>query len=343
MRRGALPLAVGIVAIALAVLWAVLAREPVMPSYLSAWLVWAGLPIGALTVLLVIELGGGADAAALAALFRPLALGLPLAGLLFIPVLLRLAPLYPWIGGAGPGAPFGRAWLHPGAFIARSIVYLVILSALALVFAAARPAGRRRAGALLALFVVALVATLSSTDWFMSVDPSLHSGEFGLLILAAQCAAATAAAILLGGVTGALPVRPAARLLAVVSAIWLYLHFMQFLVIWSGDLPQEAAWYFARDAAAGRTMEWLAFLGGFVLPVGLLLLPWRVQARALPAIAGLALLAHMLEALWFITPALRHHFALRGPDALLLIGLGGLAFGLALLRPVAAANARGIA
>lgn len=325
MRRSLVLPLIGIVAMALAVLWAVLGGRAVMPSYLAGWLLWSGLPFGALTVLLVLEIGGGGSTAfALAPLFRRLALGVPLAALLFIPVLARLHAVYPWVAGAGPGAGFGRDWLHAGFFIGRSVAYLIVLSGLALLFARDRPLGERRVAALFTLFVVALVGTLAATDWVMSLDPDLHSGEFGLLQMSAQCAVATTGAVLLGTLAGALPARPAVHLLAGVSAVWLYLHFMHFLVIWSGDLPQEAAWYLSRDADGGRVVEWLAFIGGFIVPTAMLLVPRELQARGIALAAALALLAHMAEALWFVTPALRHHFALRAPDALMLIGLGGL-------------------
>jgi hypothetical protein len=342
MRRAALPLLFGFLGVGFAVLWAVAVGASPMPSYLAAWMVWAGLPIGALTLLLVLEIGGGVALAGLVPALRLLALGMPLAAVLFIPVLLRLPALYPWLGGATVAAPFGKAWLQPGAFVVRAIVMLLILSALALLFAAERPPGQRRAAALLGLFVLSLVTTLAATDWFMSIDPRLHSGEFGLLVLGLDCAVATAAAILLG----AGPVRAGALLLAGLSAAWLYLHFIQYLVVWSADLPPEAAWYLARDHGAGRAIEWVIAIDGAALPVLLLLLPVRLQAIGLPVVAALALLAHMAEALWLVTPAARHRFSLTGPDVLMVLGLGGIALGLALLRrlpPVVAAPRRGLA
>jgi hypothetical protein len=339
IQRALSPLGIGVLAVILAVVWALLAGERVMPSYLAAWLMWAGLPFGALTVLLIMEIGGGATALALVPLFRTLALGVPLAALLFIPVLLRMHALYRWTGSVGPEAPFGRAWLHPGFFVGRTIIYFLIFSGLAALFAQDRPLGGRRVGALVGLFIMALVGTLAATDWIMSLDPGVHSGEFGLLIIAMQCAVATAGVILLGSTVGVLPVRASVRLLAIVSAIWLYLHFAQYLTMWSGDLPKEVAWYLMRDAAGGRIAEWVAVIGGFVLPAALLVLPLRAQARALPAVAMAVLLAHMLEALWFVTPVTRHHFALSGPDVLMLFGLGGIAIGLARLRRPARAIA----
>ena len=33
------------------------------------------------------------------------------------------------------------------------------------------------------------------------------------------------------------------RLLQGLLVLWVYLDFMQFLIVWQSDLPQEAAWY----------------------------------------------------------------------------------------------------
>jgi hypothetical protein len=331
-RASILSLLVGLVALVAAALWAIFGGAALAPSYLAAWLFWAGLPIGALAVLLVLELAGSGLPLLVPSL-RVLALGMPLAALLFIPVLIWMGALYPWLAGAGALAPFGQIWMHAGLFVGRAIIYLLILSVLAVLIAlgpAERPIGQRRVGALLALFVFALVTSLAAIEWFMSLDPSFASGEFGLLILSAQAAAAIAAAMVLGAVPAD---HAGARLLAGASAIWLALHFIQFLVIWSANLPHEVHWYLIRDAGGGRTVEYLAFIFGALSPLLLPALPPLAMRVACPVVAGGALFVHMVEALWFITPALRGHFALRGPDVLLLAGLGGLAVGLALLRP----------
>jgi hypothetical protein len=331
-RAPVLSLLAGVVALLGAALWAIFGGAVLAQSYLAAWLFWAGLPIGALAVLLVLELAGSGLPTLVPAL-RILVLGMPLAALAFIPVLVWMGVLYPWLAGTGSLAPFGQAWMHAGLFAGRAIIYLLILSVLAVLIAlgpADRPIGQRPLGALLALFVFALVTSLAAIEWFMSLDPSFASGEFGLLILSAQAATGIAAAILLGAVSAN---QAGARLLAGASAIWLALHFIQFLVVWSANLPREVHWYLVRDADGGTTVEYLVFIFAALLPLSLLAAPPVTLRVALPVVAAGALLAHMAEALWFITPVLRGHFALRGPDVLMLAGLGGLAVGLVLLRP----------
>ena len=47
-----------------------------------------------------------------------------------------------------------------------------------------------------------------------------------------------------------------AKLLQTLLILWAYLDFMQLLIVWQSDLPNEAAWYLARSsgtwAVAGR-------------------------------------------------------------------------------------------
>ncbi len=326
-RRRLAPFLLGVAAIAVAALWALAAGLPLMPSYLAAWLFWAALPIGAVLVLLVLAVGDGRGARLLAPLFRPLALTMPLAALLFLPVLFGLHGVYAWTHGHGPGAPFGQAWLQPGVFVARAIAYLLLLVLLALLAAPGGRAPLRRGSALLALFVFALVGTLAAIDWTMSLDPTFHSGTFGVLLMASQAAAATAGVILMAWAAGAPLPRQAASLLATASAAWLGLHFLQYLVVWSADLPAEAAWYLTRDAGAGALFGWLALLLGFAAPVAVATLPFTLRMRALPAAAILVLLAHAAEALWLVAPAFHQDAALACIDLLMLLGLGGIGIG----------------
>ena len=54
--------------------------------------------------------------------------------------------------------------------------------------------------------------------------------------------------------------------------LWAYLSFSQFLIIWSGNLPEEIPWYRRTDAQRlGGTSSLVLVFGHFVLPFVLLL------------------------------------------------------------------------
>lgn len=317
---------VGVAGLLLTALLGIGAAHSAMPSYLAAWLFWSALPIGALPVLMALDLVGRGEAAA--ALLRPLLLGWPAAAVLALPLLLGAGALYPWAATAEPG--FAGQWFTPSLFVVRSCVYLGIWLALSALFAAPRAVGRRRPAAVVGLMLHAVVGTLAATDWAMSVDAPWHSGTYGLLFMTSQVAVAGVAGVLLAARAGLLAsVAAEARLLLLIpAAAWAFLTFVQFLIVWSGDLPQEIGYYLSRDAGAGRAAEWLLAGGGLLLPVLAAQSRWP---RPLAIAAGLALATHFCEMYWLVTPASRGLFAVTLTDIAAAIGVGGVGVGSALL------------
>jgi hypothetical protein len=88
-----------------------------------------------------------------------------------------------------------------------------------------------------------------------------------------------------------------------------YLVLMEFLIIWSANLPAEIAWFLRREHGA---WPWLALLLGVVhlgFPFLLLLSRrWKESPRGVPIAAGIVAVAEILWALWLVLPP----FANRG-------------------------------
>ena len=306
----------GVPAVALLV-WLLLAGGVGMQSYLGAWLALAALPLGALALLMGLEAAGAADQPVAGGLRRMLPLMIPT--VLAAPVLER---------GAYPGLP--GAWFTHDAFLLRQGLILLAWSLLALLFVRPpRGAGRRVAGGL-GLLVHAALVTLAATDWIASLHPGLLPAGLGLVLLSAQAGAAASLAILLLPAT----VRRAdagglAVLLTVLLAVWAFLHFTQYLVIWSADLPREADWYLARSRGLGTGAQWL-------LPASLVLaaplLAWRPDLTLAPC-AGAVLALHAVEMFWLVTPSLRGRFSVTLLDLVALLAMAGLATALLAARP----------
>ena len=331
-RAAAIAFAAGAAALGATAALAALTDLTVMPSYLAAWLFWLALPVGTLPLLMLLELTDVQQAARVSPALRRLLMAAPAVFVLIAPLLFRLGDVYPWAGQAAPGDGLGRFWWQPGFFIGRSIAYLLVWLVLAMVFI--RPpepdAGRgRRAAAIVGLMLHVVVVTLAAIDWVMSVQPGWYSSEFGLLLLVAQCAIALAAAVLIGDGARRQPASSSPGLLLLaLAAAWIFLHFMQFLVVWAGDLPAEIAWYLPRSAGIGAATAWFGALGGFVLPFLVLLVPeMRRRTAVVMGVAGLVLFVHLLEMLWLVTPSFRSRFIVSGTDLLILVGIGGFALG----------------
>ncbi|GJD81575.1 hypothetical protein NBEOAGPD_4828 [Methylobacterium gregans] len=325
----------GLAALALAVLAA--GWREAAGAYLAAWLVLLGLAAGALPVAVALERFGlsahdrGEGEIALS-LRRLLGL-MPAAAILGLPLLAAAPLLYPW-ADAPPDTPLGRLWFTLPGFCLRVVAYLGLWVWLAARFRDA-PLGPRDGRTAAGVGLHAVVGTLAVTDLVGSLDPRLGSSLEGLLVLTAWSGLAFAAAILRAPEEPA-PVgrgRAAAgrdRLvpLAVLLALWAYLHFVQFLIVWSANLPDEVRWYFARGGWAGRGLALMA--GAAVLAAALATLrPGRPTTRVL---AGLVVVLHAVEMFWLVTPALRDRFTLTAGDLLAALGILCLATA---LRPLA--------
>jgi hypothetical protein len=108
--------------------------------------------------------------------------------------------------------------------------------------------------------------------------------------------------------------------------LWAYLSFSQLLIIWSGNIPEEIAWYLSR---LRHGWQWTALiLIGFQFFVPWLLLLSRRNKRhrrRLGYIALLVLAMRIVDTFWMITPAFYPDgFTLHWLDPIALIGIGGL-------------------
>lgn len=320
-RQAVLFTAAGVIALALALALALLGGVPLLPSYLAAWLFCLGVPVGALAVLMALEIAGAA-LAPVAAPLRGTVTALPVLAILALPILLR------------PGALFG---LPSGTtpFVLRAIAFLVFWTLLSLIFMRrpARANGPRRAVATVGLIVHVVIGTIAATDWTLSLDPDLGSFSFGLLLMISQCGAAVSVAVLLAAWSARVWTAPRglAALFLCLLAAWIFLEFTQFLIVWSANLPKEVTWYQHRGAGLGLAAEWTAI--GACAAALLILLPrqYEVLTVSLAIAAGAVLFAHLIETFWLITPAFRERLVVTVPDVLALCGLGGLLIGASLI------------
>ena len=61
------------------------------------------------------------------------------------------------------------------------------------------------------------------------------------------------------------------KLLLAFVMLWAYLSFSQFLIIWSGNLPEEIPWYVKRTTGSWGYVAIALVVGHFMLPFLLLL------------------------------------------------------------------------
>jgi hypothetical protein len=299
--------------------------KTMLASYLVAWTAVSAVAIGALAVLLTSYLvrGGWTDD-----LHEPLTattLATPAVALLFLPVILGMSWIYPWASHASALPTFKAAYLSPWFFVLRAVCYFSIWTALAMW--AARAYGDDAAMVRVAsagLIIWALTASWAGIDWLESVEPEFHSSVYGLLTIDFHLLAGLAAVLLIARRTRQMSISAYSGVLLSVLLLWAYMHAMQYIIIWTGNIPEEVVWYLERLEGGWGVALWALYIGQFILPFFILLSEKaRASLAALLWLAGATLALRFLEAAVLILPPLgvtKVALLLDLPAAVLLVG-----------------------
>jgi hypothetical protein len=283
------------------------AAHAALAAWLVAWLAWGSIPIGALAVLMLVALIPGTWRALYA---EPLTIGaslMPLVLIGVIPLLIGIDLIYPWTRPevASTLSGFKGLWLSSSFFIIRNLIFILILSGLSWALIAAAPKSRAIIAAV-GVLAYGLIGSLIGIDFAESTEPRFHSSIYGLIALTNQWLAGISFAILVGlwRTKGRAP-RSAAGVLVTAILLWGYMHAMQYIVIWSGDIPNEARWYLERGNGLWWALAWTVFgLQGFIPFAALLSPAVRRSGKAMVVLAGLTLAMRLAENAWLVLPGL---------------------------------------
>ena len=359
-RIGRIGLAAGVVGRALLAFGFATDREQFFRSYLTGYMWMLGLTAGALGVLLLHHVTRGAWGVmirrTLEAAANPLTLGFAVVA--FLPVVLGIHSLYEWSHGEIVAADailtHKKPWLNTPAFLVRSAVYFALWLGLAGVLGRLSSrqdeTGDRRLALWMqrwgagGLVVYILSMTLAAFDWLMSLTPHWYSTIYGLYVIIGQAVAAMAlvalTALVLGeGDSPAVPFQARhlhdyGKLLFAFVCVWAYFGYSQFIIIWSGNLPEETAFYASRLNGGWKATTVALLLLHYALPFALLLSRDRKRsARALAPVAVLLLVARWLDLHWLVAPAFSQNaFTLHWLDLATPLALGGVWLRLFTLR-----------
>ena len=98
------------------------------------------------------------------------------------------------------------------------------------------------------------------------------------------------------------------KLMLAFVMLWAYISFSQFLIIWSGNLPEEIPCYLQRLQGGWQYLALVLVLFHFALPFVLLLSrDLKRNARMLAAVAGLVLAIRVVDLYWLVAPDLAGH------------------------------------
>jgi hypothetical protein len=268
-------------------------------GYLVAAVSVSAIPAGALAVLLLTYLVRGPWTEGLHLPLTTAALTAPLAGLLFLPVLAGLPWIYPWAQkAAGDPVSMKDLYLMPLFYAVRTIIYFALWTVLALWARRAWPIlPRMTAVGSVGLIVYALTASLAGIDWLESLTPEFHSSIYGLLFLTFQIIAGLAFALIVALGSPNAPTHRYGAILLAALLLWAYNHAMQYIIIWSGNIPSEVIWYTRRESGVWGLLLWTLIILQFVVPF-FAMLSERIRngRRFLLALAAMTVALRFLEA-----------------------------------------------
>ena len=328
-------LIVGGVGLALGVVGFFFNTDQFFQSWLVGFLFVLGLSLGSLALLMLQHLSGGQWGLVARRVFEAASRTLPIVALAFIPVLFGMRPLFLW---ARPEAvqtdlvlQEKAPYLNVPFFTVRAVVYFAFWLFCVYVlnkWSAAQDRGeiavtpgdtaRFRTVSAPGLLFLVLTVTFASVDWIMSVDPHWYSTIFGLLTVLGQGLSALAFAIAvlaliarsgaLGGYLVAGHFHDLGKLLLAFVMLWAYLSFSQFLIIWSGNLPEEIPWYIARIRGGWGAIAILLVIGHFALPFALLLSRDLKRHSSLLAKVAIGVVAmRLVDLIWLVAPTFTAH------------------------------------
>jgi hypothetical protein len=345
--------AVGLLFTLALVLGAVLNAGHFFHGYLVGFVFWTGITVGSLALLMLQHLTGGAWGLVIRRVLEASTRTFPLMLLLFIPVAIGLKHIYPWTDAAVMNSTAAlqkkTSFLNPSFFILRAFVYFAIWSALAMALnwfslqqdrAASREVRKRMqmiSGPGLVLTIICI--TFAAIDWVMSLDPSWYSTIYGLIFVASWALSALAFTILVMSWLSAREpmiavVQPRhshdwGNLTLALVMLWTYFAFSQYLLIWSGNLPEETTWYVARNHGGWGAIALAIVIFQFAFPfVALLSRATKKNAQRLAMLAALILVMRVIDVIWLIEPTYSHgDFVLNWMDYVAPIAMGGLWLG----------------
>lgn len=299
----------------------------VFRAYLAGWVFWVSIALGCLAFTMIQLLTAGAWGLAVRRVLEAAAWTFPVLALLGLPVLFGMERIYPWADAAHVHGDHILEWkapyLNSGAFITRYVLYFVIWTALAWSLSTfsrrqdesgdANLTRRMKYIAGPGLVIYVLTLTFASVDWLMSLMPHWYSTMYGIYFIGCTGVSALAFTILMARLLSqSEPMsqifRPRhfhdyGKLLFAFTMLWAYFCFSQFLITWSGNLPEEVQWYEPRiHGFFGGTAVFIA-LFHFAVPFAFLLsASLKKRSERLRIVAFWLLFMRAVDLFWQIEP-----------------------------------------
>jgi hypothetical protein len=313
----------------------------VLRSWLLGLMLTFGFSVGGLALLMLQYLSGGKWGLLLRRPLEAMSRTLPLVFFYWVVIAFSLKKLYLWAAVNDVSAALKSGWinevqahaiefkrpmLNSTAFIVVSLLCFAIwgfytwrLNALGLerdaASAATTPEWIKRFENISGpgILVYSITMSAAAIYWVMSLDPTWYSSVYGLLFLVGQAYSVLALSIIVVvSLSKAEPFRTVLRqteqhdlgkFTFAFVMLNIYLAFSQFLIIWSGNLPEEIPWYQDRFMGGWGVIITLDFIFHWLIPFTLLLSrDLKRNKKRLVRVCQWMVFAKAFDLFWLIEP-----------------------------------------
>ena len=345
--------------------------EGFMQSYLLAWLFWIGVSLGSFPLLLTQHIAGGSWGATIRRPLEAALMVLPAMIILFIPIVIGMGHLYPWMHEAylkeHPTVMAKASYLNQTWFIIRSIIYFVLwmIGAWFFVRTGERQDNDKKNAKALQLrlgkrsvpwFILFFLSmTLAAVDWGMSLTPVWYSGIYATMLITIQTISTLAVAIVsliliaktetvVDKLLTPKRLQDLGNFLMAYIIFWAYVNFAQLIIQWSNNIVETNAWYVARFDGPWRSISLFLLFFGFFGTFAILISRWvKRQRTALAWVSVWSFIVQLVFLFYVIIPAFeRSGLVFSWLDFATIIGLGGIWFAVYIFqlksRPIIPSN-----
>lgn len=324
-------LALGVGGIGL-IIWAVgcyFDSQNALRSWLLGFIFWGGIGVGGLGVLILQYLTGGAWGVVIRRTVEAASRTLLILPILFIPLAVGVTHLYEWTHLENDPIIQGRGWyLTVGGWIARAVVYFILWGVMAYLLnkwsanqdkaadmeESAKWLGTATAFSGPTMVAFALVVTFAAVDWVMTLEPHWFSTIWGMLFIAGWglscfCFVVAILALLsdkapMNRILGKRHFHDLGKLMLALVMVWAYFNFSQYLIIWSGNIPEETGWYLTRTKGVWGVIGLLLILFHFAFPFLILLQQdFKRKAKLLAGMGVFILVMRLVDMFYLIAPS----------------------------------------
>ena len=326
-----------------------LSSHTILQSYLYGWLFGMLFTMGCYGMMLMYYMTRAAWGKTTIRLLEAGARLLPLMLILFLPIMIWHANLYPWADPTKVKAEeilrWRGAWMNDIAWVIRTFAYFGLWSGFTYYLSDLsrkqdvnndfRLEKWRQKVSTVGFLLFMITMTLAFTDWVMSLDVHWFSTIYGPWFVVFSGLAAVSFMSIVVNIQKIAKIEPYATLVTkdtirdignltlMLTMLWAYFSLSQWLIIWSGNLPEETHFYLLRNKDAFLFVGAFNIVFSFFVPF-LLLISGRTKRtpQLMLGVSCLLIFMRVIDLFWVVIPATRYPVPVITDLAAILVVMG---------------------